>query len=113
MSIKVMAMVWDAYPASGSEMLAMLAMADWCNDAGGSLYPSMAAVAEKIRVSEKQARRIVQAIVDRGFMRVVGNESGGKPGTTKQFQIEIGKLRELVLLKEIAKTPPEIGRAHV
>lgn len=106
MSIKVMTMVWDAYPASGSELLAMLAMADWCNDTGSSLYPSMNAVAAKIRVSEKQARRIVQSIVERGFMRVVGNANGGKPGTTKQFQIEVGKLRELVLLKESGKTAP-------
>ena len=106
MSIKVMTMVWDAYPASGSELLAMLAMADWCNDAGGSLYPSMGAVADKIRVSEKQARRIVQCIVERGYMRVIGNEHGGKPGSTKHFQIEVGKLRDLVLLKESARTAP-------
>ena len=106
MSIKVMTMVWDVYPASGSELIAMLAMADWCDDRGGSLYPSMSAVAEKIRVSEKQARRIVQSIVERGFIRVVGNASGGKPGTTKQFQIEVGKLRELVLMKDKVATAP-------
>lgn len=44
MSIKVMSYVWDGYPGSGSELLAMLAMADWCDDKGGSLYPSMKAV---------------------------------------------------------------------
>jgi hypothetical protein len=39
-----MSYVWDGYPGSGSELLAMLAMADWCDDKGGSLYPSMKAV---------------------------------------------------------------------
>jgi hypothetical protein len=57
-------------------------------------------------VSEKQARRIVQCIVERGYMRVIGNEHGGKPGSTKHFQIEVGKLRDLVLLKESARTTP-------
>lgn len=106
MSVKVMSLVWDVYPGSGSELLAMLALADWCNDAGGSLYPSMRAVAEKIRVSEKQARRIVQTIVERGFLGVVGNEYGGKPGSTKQFQIDVFRLRELVTQAKNEDTPP-------
>lgn len=106
MSVKVMSLVWDVYPGSGSELLAMLALADWCNDAGGSLYPSMCAVAEKIRVSEKQARRIVQTIVERGFLSVVGNEYGGKPGSTKQFQIDVFRLRELVTQAKNEATPP-------
>jgi hypothetical protein len=40
MSIKLMTMVWDAFPASGSELLCMLAMADWANDDGSSLHPA-------------------------------------------------------------------------
>ena len=68
-----MSFVWDGFPASGSEMLVMLALADWCNDEGGSLHPSMRAVAEKVRVSEKQARRIVRGLEEAGYIKVVGN----------------------------------------
>src|SRR5690606_23791968 len=80
MSIKVMSMVWDGFPASGSELLAMLALADWCNDEGGSLYPSIAAVAKKIRVSDSQARRIMHKFQSAGYLSVVGNHAGGAPG---------------------------------
>ena len=95
MSIKVMTLVWDVFPASGSELLAMLALADWCDDQGGSLYPSMRAVAQKIRVSEKQARRIVQGFVTGGYLSVVGNHAGGAPGSTKQFRLDVAKLAAL------------------
>ena len=104
MSIKVMSYVWDGFPGSGSELLVMLAMADWCNDAGGSLYPSMRMVAEKIRVSEKQARRIVQSLEQDGYLAVVGNAHGGAPGTTKQFRVNVEKLKSLAVARE--QTPP-------
>lgn len=100
MSVKLMSMVWDAFPASGSELLAMLAMADWANDVGGSLHPSMRAIAEKVRVSEKQARRIIQGLVSQGYLSVVGNALGGVPGTTKQWVINVKKLKELIAKKE-------------
>ena len=108
MSIKVMTLVWDKFQASGSELLAMLALADWCDDNGGSLYPSMQAVASKIRVSEKQARRIVQGFVNAGYLTVVGNAFGGAPGTTKQFKLDVKKIAELPLASAIKtrSTPP-------
>ena len=95
MSIRVMTLVWDCFPASGSELLAMLALADWCDDNGGSLYPSMRAVGEKIRVSEKQARRIIHKFVEQGYLDVVGNATGGAPGSTKQFRLNLQKLAEI------------------
>jgi len=106
-----MSMVWESFPASGSELLAMLAMADWANDAGGSLHPSMRAIAEKVRVSEKQARRIVQGLVADGFLMVVGNALGGRPGDTKQWVINVKKLKEFAEKKEAetASTPPTHG----
>lgn len=99
-----MTLVWDKFPGAGSELLAMLAMGDWCNDLGGSLYPSMKAVADKIRVSEKQARRIVQGLEKGGWLTVVGNCYGGAPGTTKQFKLNVEKLKNLADLN--AQTPP-------
>lgn len=110
MSIKVMTLVWDKFPASGSELLAMLALADWCADDGGSLYPSMQAVASKIRVGEKQARRIVQGFVSDGYLAVVGNEHGGKPGTTKQFRLNVQKLASL---PELPQKKAQTAPAHV
>lgn len=107
MSIKVMTYVWDGFPGSGSDLLAMLAMADWCDDKGGSLYPSMRAVGEKIRVGEKQARRIIQSFEKSGFLSVIGNAHGGAPGATKQFRLNVEKLKALADSK--AQTPTTQG----
>ncbi|TSE30196.1 helix-turn-helix domain-containing protein [Tepidimonas charontis] len=100
MSIKLVSMAWEAAPLSGSELLCLLAMCDWANDDGGSLHPSMQAIARKIRVSEKQARRIVQGLVEAGYLTVVGNPHGGAPGSTKQWVINVRKLRELAARKQ-------------
>jgi len=98
MSIKVMTLVWDRFPAAGSELLAMLALADWCSDDGGSLYPSIATLAKKIRVSESQARRLLHGLIADGYVSVIGNVNGGAPGTTRQYKVIVAKLKALPLL---------------
>ena len=95
MSIKVMTLVWDGFPAAGSELLAMLALADWCDDRGGSLYPSIKAVADKVRVGEKHARNILHKFEHERYLAVVGNHFGGKPGTTREYRLNVGKLKLL------------------
>jgi helix-turn-helix protein len=99
-----MSLVWDHFPGGGSELLAMLALADWCNDSGGSLHPSMQAVADKLRVSEKQARRLIHKLEDDGYLSVVGNAYGGAPGTTRNYQLNVIKLQ-----KSVKATPPTDG----
>lgn len=94
MSIRVMSLVWTNYQRGGSEKLAMLALADWCNDQGESLHPSIAAVAKKINTSESQARRIIHGFIDDGYLEVVGNLFGGPPGTTRQYRLNIQKLAQ-------------------
>lgn len=95
MSIKVSSLVWDKWPSGGSEMLCMLALADWCNDEGGSLYPSMATLAKKMRVSERQAQRVMRSLMNKGFISVVGNANGGAPGTTRQYHLDVEKIAQL------------------
>ena len=79
MSIKLMSHVWDAAQVSGSELLVLLALADFANDEGGSIYPSMATIAKKARLSDKQARRVVHKLIDDGILSLV--EQGGWQGT--------------------------------
>ncbi|GAA0586475.1 helix-turn-helix domain-containing protein [Halomonas salifodinae] len=108
MSIKVSTMVWEKWPNGGSEMLCLLALADWCNDEGGSLYPSIGALAKKMRVSDRQAQRVLHSLIDRGFVSVVGNTNGGAPGTTRQYHLNVKRLQSLPDYSEtgdIAVTP--------
>jgi len=92
LSIRVMDLVWKRFPGSGSELLVLLACADWGNDQGGRIYPSVKALSTKIRVTEGQARRVLHGLIDGGWVHVVGNANGGRPGMTRQYQIDMAKL---------------------
>lgn len=111
MSIKVSSKVWDKWPTGGSEMLCMLALADWCNDEGGSLYPSMRALSRKMRVSERQAQRVLHKLINDGFISVVGNENGGAPGTTRQYHLNVARIDSLPNYGETGDTDvtPDTG----
>jgi hypothetical protein len=87
--------VLSARLAPAGLKLTALALADWCNDSGGSLYPSMARIAERVGVSRSQAQRHVHALVQAGVLSVVGNPNGGKPGSTPRYQLHIDRLRLL------------------
>lgn len=67
-------------------MLVMLALADWSDDEG-RCWPSMDAIAHKARLSRSQAQRVAHRLINDGFLRVTGNDAGGKPGMTRRYQI--------------------------
>eukprot|EP00918_Siedleckia_nematoides_P041017 GHVU01089037.1.p2 GENE.GHVU01089037.1~~GHVU01089037.1.p2 ORF type:complete len:250 (-),score=26.20 GHVU01089037.1:50-799(-) len=91
MSIRVMSKVWESYPGGGSELLALLALADWSDD-NGRCYPSMASISKKVRLKPRQAQRVVHQLIEAGFVSVIGNEFGGKPGATRQYRINLSSL---------------------
>ena len=91
MSIRVMSLVWDGFPGGGSELLAMLAFADWSDD-DGKCYPSMDAIARKLRLSRSQAQRVAHRLIELGHVSVVGNDTGGAPGSTRRYLIDLDRL---------------------
>lgn len=91
MSVKALSLVWESFPAGGSELLAMLALADWSDDEG-RCWPSMASIARKTRLSRSQSQRIVHQLIADGFLSVTGNETGGAPGSTRQYMINFPTL---------------------
>lgn len=91
MSVRVLSLVWDGYPDGGSGLLALLALADWSDD-DGRCWPSINAVAKKTRLSRSQTQRTVHALIESGFVSVTGNETGGAPGSTRQYRINLKAL---------------------
>ncbi len=92
-SVKVMSLIFDRFPFGGSRFICILAMADWCDDKGGNLYPSIPALAAKMRVSRSQAQRVLHELLPEDnaaealglwWIKVVGNEQGGAPGSTRR-----------------------------
>lgn len=92
MSIKVMTLVWDGFPAGGPDLLAMLCLADWCDDLG-RCFPSIESISIKLRVSRSQAQRVVHRLILSGWVTVIGGHSGGAPGTTRRYQLSLDLLK--------------------
>jgi tRNA G26 N,N-dimethylase Trm1 len=76
MSVRVLARVWDGYPGGGSELLTLLALADWSDD-DGHCFPSIQKIAEKVRLKERQAQRVVHSLIADGFVLVTETRLAG------------------------------------
>lgn len=87
-----MAAIWLAPITPPSLKLTALALADWCDDNGGSLYPSMAAIGKRVGVSRSQAQRLMHDLMAAGLVTVEANAFGGKPGATPHYRLHLDRL---------------------
>ncbi len=62
MSIKVMTYVWEHSHHKGSELLTLLAIADCAHDDGTQAYPSIAHLAKKTRLTERNVQLILKKL---------------------------------------------------
>lgn len=90
-----MSTVWAAAIGPPTNKLALLALADWCNNEGGSLHPSQQSIADKVGVSRSQAQRIVRGFVEQGLLSVVANQFGGAPGSTPHYRLHLDVIAKL------------------
>lgn len=78
MSVKVMSMVFEHYPEGGGEMLLALALADFSDDEGGKVFPSIPALAKKTRQSERSVQYQLRRMEQIGFISVAEVSAGGR-----------------------------------
>lgn len=92
MSIKVLSHIWQTSQATGSKLLVLLAMADFADDHGGNIYPSMQTLAAKARLSTDQTRRVVHELADGGYIKLV-SEGGWRNGRNwaNEYQIVLDR----------------------
>lgn len=96
MSIKLMSHVWETATVNGSDMLVLLALADYGNDQGESIYPSMQSLASKARLSVDQTRRVIHKLIADGVVELV--EAGGWRGNRNrpnEYRIVLGSTGKL------------------
>jgi predicted transcriptional regulator len=93
MSIRVMTWLWENSPASGTDLLVMLAIADNADDSGGNAWPSMRTLARKCRISERSVQRAIRSLQAAGLLMI--EESAGRSGTHR-FTVDMTKGRQLV-----------------
>lgn len=108
MSVRVLSQVWDSFPKGGTQLLALLALADWSDD-DGRCWPSIKSIAFKIRVQERQAQRAVNQLIKDGFVTILRNKFGGAPGSTRQYKIVISNLMGVTIDTPLIKTGVMVG----
>jgi len=81
-SIKVSSLVWEHAPVGGSDLLVLLALADFANDEGTNAWPSHATLARKARLSEERIRHVLRSLQKRGLI-LVDVQAGG-PATLRR-----------------------------
>jgi hypothetical protein len=88
MSIRVMTSVWDdARTEAHSELLVLLALADWANDEG-HCWPTICALATKARLSERAVQQILGRLIATGRIRRI---QGGGRGRANQYQVVVAR----------------------
>ncbi len=97
MSIRASMVIWCHYPIGGGEFLLALALADWADENGCSIYPTVGSAAKRVRLSPRQVQRYLRAIKERKFLELVG---------TTEYGAHIYKLR----LDLISACPVIFGR---
>ncbi len=67
MSIKVMSRIWDKDIGTADKLI-LLALADWADDEGGRVYPSLGLVAHKTGFSHRYIREKISEYVSQGWL---------------------------------------------
>lgn len=97
-----MSAVWEkAATDDPSTLLVMLALADWSNDAG-VCWPSMESIAEKCRISERQAQRIIKELETADLLEVT-RRRGRKH--TNQYRLKVPTCQVLFSVKPDNESP--------
>lgn len=68
MSVRVSSWVWEHAPASGGDLLMLLALADHARDDGGGAYPSVKTLAKKMRMTRRGAQLALRRLEGAGLI---------------------------------------------
>ena len=93
MSIYVTSLVWQHAPEELDQgsLLLLLALADFANDEGGNVFPSVATMAGKTRCSERSIQRRLRDLEDQGLL---GIEKTATRHSTTHYRINIACFSE-------------------
>lgn len=108
MSVKVMSLVWDHYPRGTGELILALALADWANDQGSSIFPSVAQISEKTRLSERAVQYLLAKMKACGWLEQVspgGIFAGRRRATTYRIPIELIPLGAVGRVQKLHPSP--------
>ncbi len=88
MSLRLLTLVWEKAPYKDGALLLLLALADFSNDQGLS-WPAVDTVANKARMGERHARRLLRQFEDDG---IVKTDLRGDEHQPNCYRISVDKL---------------------
>lgn len=106
MSLKVMAMCFDAQLKTPTRFAVAIALADHADDDGASIYPSIARIAEKAKVSRRTAQYTLRKLEEEGLI-VVLSEGGTRGKDTREWRFDLEKLAALIPVRGAKSAPVE------
>lgn len=77
LSIDIMAKYWRDAPYDGTQLLLLLALADYANDSG-YCFPTQKTLAEKCRCTERHVRSLMKTLVADGVVRIIENKGNNR-----------------------------------
>lgn len=91
MSLRLLTLVWERAPYKDGALLLLLALADFADDEG-LCWPSVERLANKARMNERHARRLIRQFEADGMVETVQRGVQHRPNN---YRIAVKTLREL------------------
>jgi hypothetical protein len=111
MSIAILNKVFDEYPFSGSERTTLLLLANYADEHGCSVRPSVSTIAHRLRVTARSAQKSLRKLEAQGVISVVANQFGGKPGMVRHYKINTEMIANPLI--DISATGVVLGTRRV
>lgn len=91
MTTKQVTAVLECRQIKGTELV-MLARLARRADRFGRCDPSVRELAHDANLSRAQTQRVLHRLIEKGFIDVVANEFGGRPGSARQYEMRLDRL---------------------
>lgn len=108
MSARLLGLGFGCDMGTPCRKLVLLKLIDACDDDGSRIFPAVSTIAQAAQCSKRQVQRELANFVGHGLLIVV--KSGGRgPHSTREYQLDIAKLRQIEQLgwnEAAAANPP-------
>ncbi|WP_026618329.1 helix-turn-helix domain-containing protein [Ensifer sp. WSM1721] len=101
MSIAIMSQLFRAHLGSTGRKMLALRLADFADDDGKGIWPTVRKLSQETELSERTVQRILAEFVDEGLLLVV-KKGGSKPGEATRYDFNMAAIARLPSAKSVA-----------
>ncbi len=101
MSIAIMSQLFKAHLGSTGRKMLAVRLADFADDDGKGIWPTVGRLARETELSERKVQRTLAEFVDEGLLIVV-KKGGSRPGEGTRYDFNMGVLARLPSSKSVA-----------